>query len=243
MEEAVKEDARGGRHAHNKRKAKKDVDAKIVMPVSLETLYKGGEVGFKVNRRIVCRRCSGVASRKPRCKGCGSCPPEIKMVTRRMGNMLMRQQQKVASQEKCKTVDTHLTAVVEKGMADGTEIKFERMNQETPGKIPGDVILVVKQNPHKEIRREGNDLHAKIRISLKESLLGFSKQLSHLDGHITLVESTGVTKPFEVKKIKNQGMPFHNVPSQQGKLHVTVEVVYPTELTAKQKKVIGKHFE
>jgi DnaJ-class molecular chaperone len=159
-----------------------------------------------------------------------------------MGNMMMRQQQRVPSKEKCKMVDTHLTAVVEKGMTDGTEIKFERMNQESPGKIPGDVILVVQQKPHESLKRQGNDLHIKMPISLKESLLGFSKQLTHLDGHKVLVQGKGVTRPLEVKKIKNEGMPFHTVPSQQGELHVTVEVLYPAKLTKKQQKAITKHF-
>ena len=41
----------------------------------------------------------------------------------------------------------------------------------------------MKQKKHSVFRREGNNLHVEIEISLKEALLGFSKILDHLDDH------------------------------------------------------------
>ena len=41
----------------------------------------------------------------------------------------------------------------------------------------------MKQKKHGVFRREGNNLHVEIEISLKEALLGFSKILDHLDDH------------------------------------------------------------
>ena len=46
-----------------------------------------------------------------------------------------------------------------------------------------DVIVEMKQKKHSVFRREGNNLHVEIEISLKEALLGFSKILDHLDDH------------------------------------------------------------
>jgi DnaJ-class molecular chaperone len=56
------------------------------------------------------------------------------------------------------------------------------------------------------------------------------------------VESTSVTKPFEVKRLEGEGMPVHNFPSQKGVLHVKMEVDFPASLTAEQKELVGKLF-
>ena len=75
------------------------------------------------------------------------------------------------------------SSVVEKGMDDNSEIKFERMSEQRPGMIPGDVIMVLKQKAHAQYRREKNDLHYDLTITLKESLIGFTRTIRHLDGH------------------------------------------------------------
>ena len=50
-------------------------------------------------------------------------------------------------------------------------------------RFSADVIVEMKQKKHSVFRREGNNLHVEIEISLKEALLGFSKILDHLDDH------------------------------------------------------------
>jgi DnaJ-class molecular chaperone len=58
-----------------------------------------------------------------------------------------------------------------------------------------------------------------MKISLKEALLGFTKTVVHLDGHEVKLTANKVTKPMEIQKIKGEGMPFHNFPSQFGCVH------------------------
>jgi hypothetical protein len=51
------------------------------------------------------------------------------------------------------------------------------MSEQSPGMIPGDILLVVKQKPHKTCKRQGNDLKMDVEITLKEALLGSSNQM------------------------------------------------------------------
>jgi len=60
--------------------------------------------------------------------------------------------------------------------------------------IPGDVIFTVKQAPHNKFKRVGDNLYNDLKISLEEALLGFTKRVSHLDGHLVEISS----KPDEV---------------------------------------------
>lgn len=79
--------------------------------------------------------------------------------------------------------ETTLSATIEKGMSDGAEIKFPRKSEQSPGQVPGDVVMQLKQQKHALYTRAGNDLHVTMTISLKEALLGFEKSLKHLDDH------------------------------------------------------------
>jgi DnaJ-class molecular chaperone len=77
-------------------------------------------------------------------------------------------------------------------------------------------------------------------LSLHEALLGFKRSIRHLDGRDVVVEHTGVTQPFEVRRIQHEGMPQHNFPSQKGTLHVKYIVDLPKLLNEEQKAAIAK---
>ena len=71
---------------------------------------------------------------------------------------------------------------------------------------------------------------------------GFKKTIKQLDGRDIVVEHRGVTQPFEVRRIENEGMPNHNVPSQRGTMHVKYVVQLPKSLSAAQQAVIDANF-
>ncbi len=47
---------------------------------------------------------------------------------------------------------------------------------------PGDVIVVLQQEPHAVFQRSGDNLVMKHKINLVESLCGFELVITHLDG-------------------------------------------------------------
>jgi DnaJ-class molecular chaperone len=60
---------------------------------------------------------------------------------------------------------------------------------------PGNVIAVLKTASHPRYRRDGDDLHATIDVTLKEALLGFKKLLPQLDGVNLEISRSDVTSP------------------------------------------------
>jgi DnaJ family protein B protein 11 len=70
---------------------------------------------------------------------------------------------------------------------------------------------------------------------LKEALLGFEKEIKHLDDHIVTISKNGVVQPGDIIKIRGEGMPIHQS-SDTGDLFVKIEILLPTELTEKQKE-------
>jgi len=218
-------------------KAKRGPNFEAALDVSLEDAYNGGTVHTNINRRVVCRGCRNKNSGK--CAECGRCPNEVKMVQMQMApGFLVNQQQEVPSKEKCKEATTTLEAVIEKGMGDGAKITFERMSEQKPGEIPGDVVFKVKVKKHARFTRRGNDLHMDMDISLTEALLGFKKTIRHLDGRSVELEVSGVTGPYETKRIQGEGMPHHEVTSVKGDLFVKMKVNFPRKLSADQIKFV-----
>ena len=83
--------------------------------------------------------------------------------------------------------------------------------------------------------REKDNLRITIKITLKQALLGFEKELEHLDGHIVYLNRKKITKPGELEKISGEGMPLYDYPSDKGDLLITYQVEFPKTLTAEQK--------
>ena len=67
-----------------------------------------------------------------------------------------------------------LTADIERGMASDSAIRFARESEQSPGVTPGDVIFKLHAAAHPRFRRDGDDLHHEMQLTLKESLLGAS---------------------------------------------------------------------
>ena len=232
----------GGGQQRKRGGGKRGQDAHVELAVSLEDMYLGNVVDAAITRRVVCRKCAGKKDGK--CAGCGRCPNEVRMVQREMRpGMIVQQQEEVQSKEKCKNEETVLKAHVEQGMDNGAELTFPRMSEQLPGQIPGNIIMALKQKPHAKFTRKGNDLHMDMVITLKEALLGFSRKFDHLDGHPVVVTSSKITKPAEVKRMKGEGMPIHNFPSEHGDLFVKFQFKMPNQLSEEQKNLIGQIFD
>ena len=72
--------------------------------------------------------------------------------------------------------------------------------------------------------------------------MGFEQTIKHLDGHEVQIGSKTVTKPKQVRKFDNEGMPKHHGGGSFGDLYVQYEVEFPDALTEDQKKKIREIF-
>jgi DnaJ-class molecular chaperone len=231
--EAVKKGEKGD--------VQKSDDIHDSLTVSLVDLYNGQSLKTGLQRRIVCRGCR-IRPNDPKCRSCGRCPNEVKVVNVQMGPFMTQQQQEVPSKEKCKITDAVIDVHIEKGMKDGESLTFPRMAEERPGMLPGSVILKLKAKQHPLFTRTGDDLHLDLSISLRESLLGWSQRIKHLDGHSIELSTESVTRYGQVMKARSEGMPLRDDPASFGDLLAKVTVDFPKQLNEKQKEVIGKVF-
>ena len=64
--------------------------------------------------------------------------------------------------------DKVITIDIKPGWKEGTKVTFPKEGDQSPNKIPADIVFVIKDKPHPLFTRNGNDLHYKAKITLKE---------------------------------------------------------------------------
>lgn len=109
--------------------------------------------------------------------------------------------------------------------------------------IQSDILFTIKQKEHPVFKRVGNNLFINLDISLQDAVLGFSKSITHLDGHTVTISSPEgtVIQPFSWKIIPGEGMPIRGT-NDFGDLHVKMLVNFPKDLTDRQRQIIEMIF-
>ena len=119
---------------------------------------------------------------------------------------------------------------IERGSVDGGKIKFTGEGAlPSQDHMPGDVCVILKQAQHDVFTRAGNDLRTSMHLSLHESLCGYDRTITHLDGRVLRMRSEDgmVTKPGSIYVLENEGMPVPGLITQRGRLFVEFNVVFP----------------
>ena len=104
----------------------------------------------------------------------------------------------IREQDKCKNCNGKkvvkekkvIECNIDKGSPHGEKYIFHGESDEHPDKEPGDVVIVVNEQPHKLFKRKGADLFFEKEISLREALTGCDFSIRYLDGTNLRVQST-----------------------------------------------------
>ncbi|KAF5455349.1 hypothetical protein F2P56_024938 [Juglans regia] len=220
----------GGQAEDEEEKVVKGDDVIVDLDASLEDLYMGGSLKVWREKNIL-----KPAPGKRRC----NCRNEV--YHKQIGPGMFQQMTEQVC-EQCPNVKYvregyFVTVDIEKGMQDGQEVVFYEDGEPIIDGEAGDLRFRIRTAPHGRFRREGNDLHTTVTITLVQALVGFEKSIKHLDDHLVDISTKGITKPKEVRKLKGEGMPLH-FSTKKGDLYVTFEVLFPTFLKEDQKTKI-----
>jgi len=236
--------SRRGR-AQGKRKGKDVVSG---LKCSLEQIYSGTTRKLAINKDILCPDCDGRGGPEGAqldCKDCGG--NGVKIQIRQMGPMITQTQSVCSSCEgqgkvlredlKCKkcagqgTVKEKkvLEVHIDKGVPNHHKVVFSSEADQKPGEIPGDVVFIVEQAEHHIFTRIGIHLKITKTITLYEALAGFEFVITHLDGRKLLINNRSgeITKPKDLKVVRNEGMPLHRNPFVKGNLFIEFDVKFP----------------
>ena len=135
--------------------------------------------------------------------------------------------------------DKVLTINVKPGWKAGTKITFQREGDQGRGKVPADIVFIIRDKPHPLFRREGSDIRYTCKMTLKQALCGTMVDIPTLSGEkMSLNLTKEIIKPSTVKRIQGQGLPFPKEPSRKGDLLISFDIKFPDTLTQTAKDIL-----
>lgn len=230
-------------------------DYEYNVTISLKEVLQGKEIQLKTLRDVICRKCNGSGGRKgankrkcTKCNGCG----EFKQVVQVAPGVYKNENticfncrgEGIAFKPtslctrcdgtKLQPLESLIDIIIPPGVPDNHQIVLAHQADEEIGKETGDIIVNVLVTENQQFNREGDDLYAESKISLREALTGFSKcLLTNLDGNAVNIECKAgtIVKPGDIIRIPNQGLPNMYDQERRGTLFVYLHIEFPKTLS------------
>ncbi len=231
-------------------------DIRVRVKLTLEEIAKGVEKEITIEKSVPCTDCNGKGARNssdiktcPACNGtgqvqrvvnsflgqtisystCQQCGGEGKIISNPCkscgGTGLVRKRE---------TIKVRIPAGVEAGM----QLTLQGQGHAAKNNgINGDLLVVIEEVEHKDLKREGNNLFYTKIISLPEAILGGEVEIPGIDGTYKIKVDPG-TQSGTVVKLKGRGLPTVNSYGGTGDLYVKIAVWIPRKLDKDDKAVI-----
>jgi len=133
----------------------------------------------------------------------------------------------------------HISIEVPHGIRDGQQLRLKGYGEAgIQGASAGDLIVTVRVDQHTRLKREGDNLHTRVDISITQAALGATL---YIDG-IMPAEKVEIKVPSgcqndQTVRVRNKGLPVFKKESR-GDIFVHVTVIVPRSLTKHQQELL-----
>ena len=232
-------------------------DIRIRVKLNLQEVAKGTEKKVKINKLNSCPDCGGKGALSaadiktcPVCKGSG--------MTTRVTQTILGHMQTSAPCHACggegavvakPCPKCHGEGVVKdheeigfnipRGVAEGMQLTVSgKGNAARRGGIAGDLLVVIEEEAHPDLQRDGNDLIYSLFISFADAALGTEIEVPTVDGRVKIKIDPG-TQSGRILRLRAKGLP--DVQGYgAGDLLVYVQVWIPVKLDRSEKETVEK---
>jgi DnaJ-class molecular chaperone len=143
----------------------------------------------------------------------------------KMSIVVPRYIEKEGSNGKRKTVTSkqNFDVNIERGWKEGTKVRFSQQGSQRIGHIPSDVIFHIKERPHKDFVRKGDDLEYKHRANIwkEKEADQYELEVSTIDKGCVTRRGVSIPDFSKPTTLKDLGMPLTDNPEKRGNLIVT----------------------
>ncbi len=227
---------------------------RVKVKMNLQEIANGVEKKIKVNKLVSCNTCHGSGAKGNAYETCRVCNG-AGVITRVQQTMLgAMQTQSVCNnchgegkiiKDKCNTChgegvtrgEETISINIPAGVAEGMQLNVSgKGNAAVRGGINGDLIVLIEEEEHPELKREGQHLVYNLHISMPDAILGTSVDVPLIEGKAKIKIDPG-TQSGKVLRLKGKGLPDVNS-YYKGDLMVEISVYTPSNLSSDEKKMI-----
>ncbi|WP_303342459.1 DnaJ C-terminal domain-containing protein, partial [uncultured Muribaculum sp.] len=123
------------------------------------------------------------------------------------------------------------------GVTDGMTLSLKgKGNAARNGGINGDLLVVIEEEPHPDLIRDGNDLIYNLMLDIPTAALGGAVEIPTITGRARVKIPAG-TQPGKVLRLRGKGLPSTEGYGT-GDLLVNIMVYIPENLNDKEKAAI-----
>ena len=245
---------RGGRRVN------KGTNLRVKVKLSLQEIANGAEKKIKVSRYETCTTCGGSgAADSNSMSACTTCRGSGHVT--RVTNTMLGQMQTTSVCPACggegKTITKKCPVcygegIIQKedivkinipaGVGKGMQMTVSgKGNAARRGGVHGDLLVVIDEEAHPDLIREGNDLIYNLFISIPDAVLGTHVEVPTVDNNVKIKIEPG-TQPGKILRLRGKGLPEVNGYGH-GDLLVNVNVWMPKNLTRDEARIIEKFRE
>ena len=247
----------GGRSGGGRPRGVKGSSLRIKVKLNYEEIANGATRNVKVKKHVVCTTCNGTGAKdKSSVQTCGTCGGngQVKRVT----NTFLGQMQTVSTCPTCNGEGTTITAKcgsckgegrvygeemvtlnIPAGVQEGMNLSLSgKGNAGERGGAAGDLLVLIEEEAHKDLHRDGLNVAYDLYISIPDAVFGTQLEVPTIDGKVKIKVPPG-TQSGKIFRLKGKGFPEVNGYAKGDQL-IHVNVWTPQSVSAEEKNMLEK---
>ena len=248
---------RSSRGGAGRSRGVKGSSLRIKVKLNYEEIANGTTRNVKVKKHVVCGTCNGSGAKdKSSVQTCGTCGGngQVKRVT----NTFLGQMQTVTTCPACNGEGTTITAKcgsckgegrvygeemvtlnIPAGVQEGMNLSLSgKGNAGERGGAPGDLLVLIEEEPHKDLHRDGLNVAYDLYISIPDAVFGTQLEVPTIDGKVKIKVPPG-TQSGKIFRLKGKGFPEVNGYAKGDQL-IHVNVWTPQNISTEEKSMLEK---
>ncbi len=247
----------GGSRGGGGRRVNRGSDLRVKVKLNLTEVANGVEKKLKVKKYVTCQHCSGSGAKDGSSyTNCSTCRGSGRVT--RVANTLLGQMQTTSTCPNCQGEgqiitdkcphcagegvlrdEEVITVKIPAGVGEGMQMTVTgKGNAARRGGINGDLLVVITEEDHPELIRDGNNLIYNLFLSFPEITLGTTAEIPTVESKVKVKIEQG-TQPEKILRLRGKGLPDVNGYGT-GDLLVRIHVWIPKKLNPEEKKVLEK---
>jgi len=245
----------GGGRSRGGRRVRKGSNLRIKLKLTLDEIANGVEKKIKVKRYVTCDTCGGNGAKNGTalrtCDTCGGTGQVQKVMNTMLGQMVSTSTCPVCQGEG-KIVSEHCDTCHGQGRVQKEEVipikipagvdKNMQLSMSGKGNVPerggvaGDLLIVIEEIEHDDLKRDGDNVIYDLYISFPEAALGTSLEVPTIDGKVKIKIDPG-THSGKILRLRGKGIKELNGYGRGDQL-IYVNVWTPQKLSTEERKAL-----